>query len=489
MDMFWIVPVLAAIFTIFAIITNPYLTGFFKTPFRARLVENDIIIEEQSKLTARNNSLLLVFAFFKCGIHILTNNYFGSKKAKSTTWKDIIADVHALRFDTRKAYLICGDHFSVLYPRNFGVFFQTTLDPRVAISQDDWIQKQAMYSQSLAFALETFRQLGDLTTTIVPTARERVTGINIYAYPSDTLYSLLFGLKAMQTPDDLINLYPFKGKSNFTLMTTKAGTFLLEEYREALTVLYKKYKRRVYDDTTGLINKYIHLSGTKDITQRSCAFYDNVVFWRTTQLAQELGILPENNEFLTALKTQIIKTFWYEEGGYFLEDLSEAGTKNQYYSSDWLIVVMTGFLSINKPEELPYLKRSIEYIQKQKIDKPFPLRYQQDNRSQRQYPLVKMIIPAYGGTIIWSHWGIEYIKLLLMLGKQMKNDEYTTTANEFLDIYKKNIEKYRGYPEVYTTEGAMVQGPIYTSVRQTGWVVNFEQAVAMAEAFSAPSSP
>lgn len=259
---------------------------------------------------------------------------------------------------------------------------------------------------------------------------------------------------------------------------------MLEQYKPSLAKLYKNYYRHVFDDTTGLINKYIHLSGAKDITKRNSAFYDNVVFWKTTQLAQKLGIIAKNKQYLADLKNRIIHTFWYAEGGYFLEDLSNECIKNNYYSSDWLIAIMTGFLSLDVPGERAYIEKSISYIRKEKIDKPFPLRYQQDDRAQRQFALVKYLIPEYGGTIIGSHWGIEYCKVLLMLSKHTKNTAYIHEAHKFLGMYKNNIETYKGFPEVYYSDGKMVQGALYTSVRQTGWVVNFEQALAMSDNLS-----
>jgi predicted AAA+ superfamily ATPase len=50
-----------------------------------------------------------------------------------------------------------------------------------------------------------------------------------------------------------------------------------------------------------------------------------------------------------------------------------------------------------------------------------------------------------------------------------------TPSNEiFADYFE-----YGGFPEVYDPEGRLLQTPFYRSIRQTGWVIGFEQAREM----------
>ncbi|MEP7166350.1 MAG: hypothetical protein ABI758_00040 [Candidatus Woesebacteria bacterium] len=467
----------------FARLTNPFAIGsVVKEPFATRIDESGnirLIPESQIELwTARTYKN---FALLKSATHILTNVYSGSKKTKSREVEGIIDEIHELRFDPSYPYLISGDSFSVFYPRSLGIFYATALDPRTARSLLDWHNRQAMYLKSTAYALEVYSHAPALSTTIVPIGTKAVTLVNIYAYPSDTLYSLLYAINTMQDATVLSTLYPTTTKTDTKLVTQVEAAKLLEEYKEPLKRHVQQYKTMVFDSTTGLIKKDILLSGTKDIAKRQSAFYDNVIYWKTLQLASTLGLIDKNDQELAYLKKRIIQTYWLPAKGYFLEDQSDEAISNGYYSSDWLIALMTGFLNPKDRTDREYIARSIAYIQKEKLDVPFGLKYQQTNRSQREYPTVRLVAPEYGGTAIWSHWGIEYIKALILLSRETGERSYLDEANKQLESYSENIIKYRGYPEVYNDKGEMFSNFFYKSVRQTGWVVNFEEARLMLE--------
>jgi hypothetical protein len=142
---------------------------------------------------------------------------------------------------------------------------------------------------------------------------------------------------------------------------------------------------------------------------------------------------------------------------------------------------MTGFLDPKDSKEKLYYIRSVDYIQKEKLDEPFGLKYQQTNRSEREYPAVRFFAPDYGGTAIWSNWGMEYIKLLTLLTQSTGDVRFVIKARQQLTEYSKRMIQYRGYPEVYFPNGNMFSNLLYKSVRQTGWVVSFEQARMMTE--------
>jgi hypothetical protein len=79
---------------------------------------------------------------------------------------------------------------------------------------------------------------------------------------------------------------------------------------------------------------------------------------------------------------------------------------------------------------------------------------------------------------------MEYIKLQLQLYRQTGNQAYLLRAEQQLDRYAFNIKRYRGYPEVYDAEGDFFRTLTYKSIRQTGWVVNYEQARLMLQAIT-----
>lgn len=465
-------------------LTNPFAKfSIVRHTFRAKLRQQVLeTIDENSKLKVRNNLAWRMFAIYQCGLYILSTRYISQKKSNAKTVDDIIADIHKLRFNPDKLLLISGDHFNGLFVRNLGVFYYPMLDRSIPSTVEDWHDRQTVYIQSVAYALGVFAKSPSPVTTLVSTGRYAATPVNFYRYPSDTVFGIVYALASLYGIEPA-SPYQY-AKSQHVLDTKQAAEKLIQTYMPTLRALYDDYRRTVYDEATGLIKKDLHLSGAKDITRRSCAFYDNVIYWKTAQLAMKLGVIDQDYNSLEKMRRQIIKTFWHDKSGHFLEDLSDEGLANSYYSSDWIIVLSTGFLDPLDNKESDYYQRSFEYISKHAINQPFGLKYQQSTRAERQFIAVRLAVASYGGDAIWSFWGMEYIKALLLVYKKTGNEQYLHEAKRNLDAYEQAMLRYGGFPEVYDPDGKLLKTPFYKSILQTGWVIGFEQARAMYDSMS-----
>lgn len=475
MTFFIVIIGIFALVILAAYFTNPFNRfTIIRRTYRAEMRQGALhAIDENHRLRVRQSRPYKWFAVLKNGVHIINSRWHKSPASSGRTVDEIIKDIYALRFNPNKLLLTSGDHFSALFVRNLGVFYYPTLDTHLSSTEQQWHDRQMVYMQTLAYALGTFEKQSELTTTIVPTGRRSATCVNFYAYPSDTLYGMLYALAALL---DKESGRPLEyGGVVRPLDTVPAAKTLLATYKTSLTGHYERYRDTVYDQQQGLVSTRMRMSGAKDITKRSSAFYDNVVFWKTTQLAMTLGLIEQDQAYLDALKTRIISTFWLEEEGYFLEDLSREGKVYKYYSSDWLIVLATGFLHPDKSDEVGYFTRSVGYIRRMEIDRPFAIKYQHETRAHRQFAAVRMAVASYGGDSIWSFWGMEYIKVLLALYRQTSQAKYLEEADYHIQKYEDMMVKYGGFPELYDANGDMMQTPLYRSVRQTGWVVGFDQ--------------
>lgn len=460
-------------------ITNPFVRfTVIRLPYRAKLSAlAHEIINNNHKIKVYGNWFMKAFAYYQCGLYILSTRHLHQKVSTATTVPGIIADIHALRFNPKKLLLISGDHFNGLFVRNLGIFYYPTLDANIHPSEKDWRDRQETYLQTVAYALGVFRKDPHLKTTLVSTGPYSAVGINFYSYPSDSLHGILYALSALLNKVQAgAELYRVSDRQVDTVIAAKA---LLEEYRDLLIVLYSEYKERILDPETGLIKTSIHLSGAKDITKRQSSFYDNVIFWRTSQLAMTLGIIEDDPAYLTKLKKTIIKTYWLEKEGYFMEDLSEEGIQEKFYSSDWLIVLSSGFLDMTYPRERRYYERSIKYIQENGIARPFAIKYQNDTRAHRQFLPVRLAVASYGGDAIWSLWGMEYIKATLLLYRETGEQLYLEEAEYHIAKYNEAMLENKGFPEVYDSNGNILQTFMYRSILMTGWVIGFEQVLEM----------
>src|SRR3990167_8021745 len=346
---------------IFSYLTNPF-TRFSiidRNLVQISATKTEIKITDIKPIHVRSGKFYDLLGKLKSAWHIIVNRIDPRLKTKGTELNEIIRNIHKDRFGEEAAFLISGEHFSMLYPRSLGIFYHSLLDPRTALDAKDWENRQIIYLKTLALILSTYKNTNMLSTTIVPISRQSVTLINIYSPPSDTLYSILYGLKALQKTEELESIYPFSKSGNEKLMTNAAATKLLATYKEKLSQVTKNYFELVYDQKTGLIKKNLLLSSAKDSVKRSSSFYDNVVFWKTLTLAQELKIINKDQVFLDQLKQRIIKKFWLEYEGYFLEELGDQAVKEKWYSSDWLIAYQTGFLDADDKQDLALLKRSV----------------------------------------------------------------------------------------------------------------------------------
>lgn len=390
---------------------------------------------------------------------------------------EIINKIHHLRFDSNNRYLITGGHFSDLFVRNMGIFYNALLDPRIASTQEDWYNRQEICYKTIRFALEAFAKKGTDATTISPTSNTNFELLNIYSRASDSLYAILYGLKMLTDIQTTITRYPsaknqlqYQRLDSDIVLKTKA---LITQHRNSLKALIENYINEVTDPNTSLIRKDIYLSSARDGIKRKSSFYDNVIAWATIELAQKLDI-PLKKELYNStnqniIHDKIIQTFWNPQTGIFNDDIETTS-----FSADQLVVITTKFLDFQKDEDAAKLKSIISYIQNSQLDQPFPLHYSDEHKPEKLYWPVRYFAPNYMTHSIWSHWGIEYIKLLILLSS--KKDTYLESAKNHLKTYKENIEKYGGYPECYDLHGTPLKERLYRTVLHTSWIINYEQA-------------
>lgn len=462
-----------------AYLTNPFSKfSVIKQTFTIEVLDGAFeSIDENHKIQIRQIWWWRIFASLKIFVHILETRYIHSPRSNTANVKDIITEIHTQRFNPNKLLLTSGDHWSGMFSRNLGIFYYPMCDPRIPSNTKDWHNRQIVYMQTLAYALGVFEKRPIPVTTIVTTGKYHATCMNYWRYPSDTVYGLLFALATLlgkqdPSPSDYTCA---KQQSN----TVPAAQLLLDKYRDTLIKLYEHYRITVFDEKTVLIKRDLAICGAKDITRRYGAFYDNVVFWKTTELAMKLGIIKSDTAFLKHLKRTIIDTYWLEDKGYFLEELSETGVKQAHYSSDWLLVLITGFLNPANPKERSYFARSIEYIQKAGVDKPFAIKYQAESGGRHQYFLAKIGFASYQRDAIWSFWGMEYIKTLLLLYQYTGEKSYLSTADFHIKAYEDAMIRENGFPELYNKDGSFFKTPIVSSIRACGWVIGFEQVKAL----------
>jgi hypothetical protein len=74
---------------------------------------------------------------------------------------------------------------------------------------------------------------------------------------------------------------------------------------------------------------------------------------------------------------------------------------------------------------------------------------------------------------------MEYIKVLLLLYRATNDAAYLDKADYHITKYETAMLRDGGFPEVFDRNGSLLETLLYRSIRQTGWVIGFEQVLAM----------
>lgn len=457
-------------------LTNPYGNpNLISRTFYATVdTHGDIVLEQKEQVHFTTNWFAKKFAEINKASRFIVSTAFPEKPLHGNE-QEIIAQIHQKSFNPTKPYVISGTHFSDIYVRNLGIFYNAALDTRVG-SKEDFLNRQKIMLQGVVLNLELLKQSGKEYTTFMPILGSFYTATNVYTEPSDSLFGVLFALAALRDETFIHKLYPANTKQTSPLQTKKTAEILLKKYKPTLQLAIINYQNELVDSKTRLIKKDITLSSARDGIKRQSAFYDNVILWSTINMAQNMGILEKRQDMKT-WKEKIISAFWDEKTGIFLDDLSEESKKQKLFSGDAFIVTGSGFFDLTQNEDKKKLRRMVTYVETNKLDQPFPLFYAKKDQPENLYWAVATFAPSYMGETIWSHWGIEYIKALVLLSPD--ESKFLKTANKHLTSYKKNIESTGGYPELYDKSGNLYVTPLYRSILHTSWVINYEQALML----------
>lgn len=311
-----------------------------------------------------------------------------------------------------KYFQVSNGHFTSFYMRDFG----WCVDSLLKLGYKDKVVK------TLDWALDIYSKKR-LTTTITPYRR----CVDIFAYSPDSLAFLVRSLRAANA----------KG--------------LVEEYRCFIGEEVNNYYNKVIDPDTGLVRTNRRFSSMKDQAIRRSSCYNNIM---TAMLSNELDQLGFRNPFANYDLEKIIKErFW--TGKYFLDDLS--GKK--YVAGDANVLPFWS----NVFNDKRMLKNSISAIQKEGLDKPFPLKYTTENNKKKN--LIRVLVSNYEGNVSWMHMGPLYVQLVKQIDKKK--------AKEYIDIYTKLIEKHKNFLEVFNPDATPFKSPFYHADEGMLWSANY----------------
>lgn len=284
-----------------------------------------------------------------------------------------------------------SDHFKQYYSRDFG----WCIGPLKKLGYDKEIKK------TLHYALRCFKKHGRITTHIRPDG----TPVD---FPNYTPESLAYTLRSIHISGCKIDGYK---------------SFLEKQIALAFTT---------FDTTTGLVRSDKNHSSLKDYSVRKSPIYTNIMLALIDRYADKLQLSNPFGRY--DLQKAIMEKFW--TGSYFLDDLS--GRKHVAGDAN-VIPYWSGVFTSRK-----MFRSSLGMMQKEGLDKPFPLRYTKE-KDHQFIRLHDLLMPNYEGNTIWTHIGSLFLETL-----DMMEDKH---LERYMRQYKYLIEKYGNFLEVFEPDG------------------------------------
>jgi hypothetical protein len=317
----------------------------------------------------------------------------------------------------KKYFMTSNGHFSQFYCRDFGWCTEALLS----------LGYRKEVISTLEYALGVFQQHGRIEQSISPSGKPFTFPLGRYS------------------PDALAFLV-------LSLRLVRAGG-LVKKYERFLNKEIKRYYELVIDERTGLVRKDEHFSSIKDYALRKSSCYDNCM---TALLANCLSGLGLDNPFKKHnYKKLILKKFW--NGSYFLDDLS--GDKRVCGDANF-IPFWTGLL-----DDKGMMRKAVASVRREGLDKPFPLKYTNKKFKQQKMIGLEWLAGDYERGSVGAHLGMMFIRVVGMLDKKL--------ARLYLAKYKKQIEHYKNFLEVYDKDGKPFKTLLYYSDESMLWAANY----------------
>ena len=316
---------------------------------------------------------------------------------------------------TGKYYKTSLGHYPGFYARDFGMCIDSLLK----------LGKKKRVLQTLNYALSHYEKYGAIKTFINVKGKP-VDFPNIYS--PDSLAYMLRSVRVVKNKELRERFKPFLQREVYRF------------YNEAIQKI------------TGEIKRKIHFGGMRDHSKRDSSCYDNVMAGVVSREADLLGLDNPLKRF--NYEKILIEKFW--TGEYFRDDQSSktlSADANIY--PFWLDIIK------NKQK----LVKTIISIKKENLDKPFPIKYVSKNKKKGKTIFAERLVEDWESDAIWPMSGLPYTDIVSRVDKKI--------ARKHIDQYRRLIEHYGTFLEVYDRKGKPYHSKVYSCDEGMIWVANY----------------
>jgi hypothetical protein len=343
----------------------------------------------------------------------LANRYFGNIDHFNGDAREICEQVVEKLWEG-DFYRTSLGHFNFFWMRDFG----TVCESLIALGHKDRVD------HTLKWAMHYYRRSNTISTCIDKAG-------NCFEAPSRAVDTMPWLLHCLVVSNYQIN----------------------QSERRFLERQLKKY-RRFYLEADGSIRK-MKFSEMRDACVYDRSAYALSLVARMAICARTLGLENAFPYSPDQYQTNLIDNYW--NGTYFNADIDT----NAFSAECALFPFYLG--GIYNPD---MAARTFDYINRQKMNDPYPLRYTNQPKAFRyHWWMTAPFMPNYTGTSIWTWHGTFYLNLL----RRYERPEYTTQYARFARL----IERHGTYPELLNPDGSWYYVPIYRGDPGMVWAALF----------------
>ena len=280
---------------------------------------------------------------------------------------------------------------------------------------------------SWAWALERFEAAGRITTTIFARRFPR----DVYAYGSDSLPMLLFGLEAA------------------------GAEHLVRRHHALISREVTRYYERVFDPELGLARADGYFSGPRDcMTGRSTVFANTMIALLGRLLDRGDG-LPRPQAGHDVAR-EMLRHHW--TGDAFRDSLDRT-----FPSGD--ANVWPFFFGVFEDREM--WRSAFAVLEANGFTDPVPLRYFEKRLPEAELPVPRLFTPNYQGDPSWTQLGPAYLHLLRevdrakMEGHRGKMAALIERDRNYLELYGTSGKPYRGRAFLYHADEGMIWAAMF----------------------------
>jgi hypothetical protein len=281
--------------------------------------------------------------------------------------------------------------------------------------------------RSWAFGLERFARAGRITTTIFRRRHPR----DVYAYGSDSLPLLLYGLR-------------------------EAGaSHLIQRHRALLAAEIERYHQKVFDPELGLARTDGYFSGPRDCMTGRSTVFANTMIALIARLLDDEPSLP--NPFKGYdLPAAMLAQHW--TGDYFRDALCRnlpSGDGN----------VWPFFFGLFPDRDMR--RRAFDTLEARGLTRPIPLAYFERRLSECELPVPRAFTPNYQGDPCWTQLGPAYLRVLADVDRPRMEAHRSAMAalierdGNYLELYTKSGKPYRGRGLFYFADEGMLWAAMF----------------------------